>query len=91
VHHLSLERQQVWIYLVAIALGLGVGRAWPGLAAGLEALLWPTLMLLLFATFAQVPLLHVREAFRDRRFVTAVLIRLLVLLRTGSCHDHSCQ
>lgn len=80
VNRLSLERQQVWIYLVAIALGLGVGRAWPGLAAGLEALLWPTLMLLLFATFTQVPLLHVRDAFRDRRFVTAVLVGNFVLL-----------
>ena len=80
VNRLSLERKQVWIYLVVIALGLDAGKAWPGAAAGLEVLLWPTLMLLLFATFAQVPLLHVREAFRDRRFVTAVLIGNFVLL-----------
>jgi len=49
--------------LTAIALGLGGGSAWPAVASWLEALLWPTLMLLLFTTFVQVPLLHVGEAF----------------------------
>ncbi len=80
MQRITLERQQVWIYLVAIALGLGVGGAWPALAPGLESLLWPTLMLLLYATFLQVPLLHVREAFGDRRFVAAVLTGNFALL-----------
>lgn len=70
---ISLERRQVWIYLAAIGLGLLCGSAWPGLGPWLEALLWPTLSLLLYATFVQVPLLHLREAFADRRFVAAVL------------------
>ncbi len=35
---------------------------------------------LLYATFVQVPLLHLRDAFRDHRFVTAVLIGNFVLL-----------
>jgi arsenite transporter len=55
---LALERHQVWVYLLAIALGLGVGSLWPTAAPALEALLWPTLVLLLFATFMQVPLLQ---------------------------------
>lgn len=76
----ALERQQVWIYLSAIALGLGVGTARPGVAPAMEALLWPTLVLLLYATFVQVPLLHVRQAFGDRRFAAAVLIGNFVLL-----------
>jgi ACR3 family arsenite efflux pump ArsB len=79
-HRLTLERGQVWIYLAAIMLGLGAGSAWPALAPRLETLLWPTLMLLLYATFVQVPLLHVREAFDDRRFLAAVLIGNFVLL-----------
>lgn len=71
---LTLERRQVWIYLAAIAAGLLLGTAVSGLAPVAEALLWPALAALLFATFVQVPLLHVRDAFRDRRFVLAALI-----------------
>ena len=41
-------------------------------------MLWPALILLLYATFAQLPLLHLREAFRDHRFVTAALLPALV-------------
>ncbi|MDZ7591153.1 MAG: arsenic resistance protein [Rubrivivax sp.] len=77
---MTLERQQVWIYLAAIALGLGAGSALPTLGPWLEALLWPTLMALLYATFVQVPLLHVREAFGDGRFLSAVLVGNFVLL-----------
>lgn len=70
---LTLERRQVWIYLPAILVGLLVGSVWPGVNTTFEALLWPVLMLLLYATFLQAPLLHLREAFRDYRFVAAVL------------------
>ena len=51
-----MERHQLRIYLMAILAGLAAGPAPSGLAGGLEALLWPLLALLLFATFAQVPL-----------------------------------
>ncbi|MBG6469440.1 arsenic resistance protein [Pseudomonas aeruginosa] len=71
---LTLERRQVWVYLAAIIAGLLVGSAWPGVNPTFEALLWPALVLLLYATFVQVPLLHLREAFRDHRFVASVLI-----------------
>lgn len=70
---LTLERRQVGIYLAAIALGLGTGMAWPAAAPWFEALLWPALVLLLYAGFVQVPLLHLREAFADHRFIAAIL------------------
>ncbi|MBX3635008.1 MAG: arsenic resistance protein [Rubrivivax sp.] len=76
----SLERHQVWIYAAAIALGWALGRIAPALAPGLEAALWPALALLLFATFVQVPLLHLREALADRRFVAATLLGNFVLV-----------
>lgn len=69
----QLERHQVWIYLTAIGLGLVLGVVWRS-AEMLEALLWPLLGLLLFVTFAQVPLMYVSSAFRDIRFVSSVLI-----------------
>jgi hypothetical protein len=74
VDRLTLERRQVWIYLSAIIVGLLLGSAWPGVGTFFETLLWPALMLLLYTTFLQVPLLHLREAFLDHRFVAAVFL-----------------
>jgi len=39
-----------------------------------EALLWPVLGLLLFTAFFQIPLLHLRSAWRDLRFAKAMLL-----------------
>jgi ACR3 family arsenite efflux pump ArsB len=71
---LTLERNQVWLYLGGIFAGLALGSAVPESGDILEPLLWPMLVALLYATFVQMPLLHVREAFSDHRFVTAVLL-----------------
>jgi ACR3 family arsenite transporter len=77
---MSLERRQVWIYLAAILTGLVVGTAAPSVGSVAEAVLWPTLVLLLYATFTQVRLLHLREALRDARFAAAVLLGNFVVL-----------
>lgn len=77
---LQLERKQVWIYLLALLAGLLLGSAWPQIGPILERLLWPVLILLLYATFLQVPLLHLRAAVADRRFVGLVLLGNFVLL-----------
>ena len=77
---LDLERQQVWIYLAAILAGLGLGLVLPGAAARLEAALWPLLGILIFVTFTQVPLIHLPEAFRDRRFMGAMLAGNFVIV-----------
>lgn len=73
MNRLTLERRQVWIYLSALLLGLVAGSRWSALAPGFEMLLWPILAFLLCATFVQVPLLHLRLAFRDLRFTAAML------------------
>lgn len=77
---LTLERRQVWIYLSAIIGGLLVGSMWASTGHFLEMLLWPTLILLLYATFLQVPLLHLRDAIRDGRFVAAELTGNFIVL-----------
>tara|TARA_R110001606_G_scaffold355164_2_gene506011 strand:- start:29722 stop:30702 length:981 start_codon:yes stop_codon:yes gene_type:complete len=69
-----LERHQVWIYVVAILCGLVLGTLAPSSASVFEASLWPVLAALLYATFMQVPLLHVREACRDRRFLVSMVL-----------------
>lgn len=76
----KLERHQVWIYLVAIALGLTLGSSAPGVTPVFEALLWPGLALLLYATFTQVPLAKLPAAFRDARFMSAVMVGNFALL-----------
>ncbi len=80
ISRLTLERRQVWIYLAAILAGLVLGALDPQVGPVFEALLWPVLGALLYATFVQVPLLHLRDAFRDHRFITAVVIGNFVLL-----------
>lgn len=77
---LLLERHQVWLYVVAIALGLWAGTEAPNASGAVETALLPVLALLLFVTFLQVPLLHVRDALRDLRFAFAVLAGNFVLL-----------
>ncbi|MCX7646034.1 MAG: bile acid:sodium symporter [Rhodobacteraceae bacterium] len=76
----SLERHQVWLYLAAIAAGLAAGTAAPRLAGPMDAALWPALAALLYATFTQVPLNHLPEAFRDARFMAAVLVANFALV-----------
>ncbi|MFN3714314.1 MAG: arsenic resistance protein [Alcanivoracaceae bacterium] len=79
MERITLERQQVWVYLLAISIGLILGTSLANPAA-LEWLLWPLLMLLLYVTFVQVPLLHIRRAFADRRFVSVLLLGNFVLV-----------
>lgn len=70
----DLEKLQVWIYLAAILAGLLVGARSPASGVVFEALLWPVLGCLLYATFTQVPLARLPEAFQDVRFMAAVLV-----------------
>jgi arsenite transporter len=76
----TLERQQVWVYLAAIILGLALGSVASALAPTLELLLWPALAILLYVTFTQVRLDQLPAAFKDTRFVSAALIGNFVVL-----------
>ncbi len=68
-----LERRQVAAYLVALVAGVSIGLAAPGADDAFEALIYPVLGALLYATFVQVPFTALRAAFADRRFLLAVL------------------
>lgn len=73
-----LEKHQVWLYLVAVATGVGLGL-WFRLEVA-DALIYLPLGVLLYATFAQVPVTHLPEAMRDRRYLTATLLANFVLV-----------
>lgn len=75
----TLEKYQVWLYLVAIAAGIAAGTRWDAVYTW-EVALWPLLGVLLYATFTQVPLLHTSQAFRDRRFMAALVLGNFVLM-----------
>lgn len=76
----TLERQQVWFYLIAVVLGLLAGNLWPNAGHFTETLVWPVLALLLYATFTQMPLGSVPAAFKDGRFLTSALIGNFVII-----------
>jgi arsenite transporter len=78
IPRLTLERHQVW--LAGIVAGLALGIQVPGVGPLFDALLWPVLGALLYSKFVQVPLLHLRDAFRDLRFVLALLLGNFVLI-----------
>ncbi|MFN2344247.1 MAG: arsenic resistance protein, partial [Dermatophilaceae bacterium] len=70
----------MWVYLVAIGAGLVLGSAVPELGGPAETVLWPTIGVLLYVTFVQVPLLHLRPALRDTRFSGAALVGNFIVL-----------
>lgn len=76
----SLERNQVWVYLIAIIIGLVIGGVAPSLAPTFELLLWPSLALLLYATFTQVRLDQLPVAFKDKAFISAAILGNFVVL-----------
>ncbi|MYL23375.1 arsenic resistance protein [Halomonas alkaliantarctica] len=69
----ALEKYQVWLYLVAIIAGISTGMHGQAVQR-FESVLWPLLGVLLYATFTQVPFLGTALAFRDRRFLAALVL-----------------
>ena len=76
----TLEKYQVFIYLSFIACGLLLGSLLPSHVGFLELMLWPLLGLLMYTTFTQVPLTHLRTAFTDTRFITAAVVGNFIVL-----------
>lgn len=68
-----LENRQIIIYLGAVAGATLIALLVPGTTA-LEIAVTPTLALMLFVTFLQVPLADLRRAFAQVRFFAALLV-----------------
>lgn len=67
-----LESRQIPIYFSAVALAGILAWSMPGTAA-LEPMIDPLIALMLFATFLQVPLIALRRALANKRFLAALL------------------
>ena len=76
----AMERHQVPLYLVALAVGALAGAAVPGAGALAGPAVAPVLALLLYATFVGVPFARLGAALRDLRFLATVLAVNLVLV-----------
>ena len=74
-----LERHQIALYLLAMAVGGAVGLLLPA-AHQLEVAIEPVLALLLFATFLGVPFAAIGQALRDVRFLAAIGIVNFVIV-----------
>ena len=69
----SFEQHQVSIYFGAVIVAAAAAMLAPALGA-LESAISPTLAVMLFATFLQVPLADLGKAFREFHFMAALLV-----------------
>jgi hypothetical protein len=76
-----IERIQILVYSFAITSGIAFGVVQPEISAMPGEAVWPVLGLLLYVTLVHTPLRHVRDSFRDVRFLACPA-------RTGSFRSH---
>ncbi len=69
-----MERRQVVLAVAALVAGAVIGLLLPGVAPFAEAATTPVLALLLYVTFLGVPVARIGAAFRDGRFLAALLV-----------------
>lgn len=75
-----LEDRQIPLYLLALLAGAGFGLLTPASAVGLETVINPVLMLLLYATFLSIPLTRLGQVVRDGRFLAGLLVLNFVIV-----------
>lgn len=75
-----MERNQVPLYLAALALGAAVGLLFPAAAKPAELTITPVLGLLLYVTFCGVPFVRIGAALRDERFLATIFAVNFVLV-----------
>jgi ACR3 family arsenite transporter len=68
-----LQRRQVAVYAVSVALAVGVALGAPGTASAVEPLINPVLAVLLYVTFLEIPFVRLRRAFTNGRFMAGAL------------------
>ncbi|MEJ8303032.1 arsenic resistance protein [Saccharibacillus sacchari] len=75
-----LERNQVFVYGVALLVGLTAGLLSEPFGHIVEAWISPLLAVLLYGMFTLIPFLKLREALADGRFMVALLLTNFVLV-----------
>ncbi|MCX6491752.1 MAG: bile acid:sodium symporter [Rhodococcus sp.] len=75
-----LEKFQIPLYLLALAVGVVVGLAAPASAPAFEIAINPVLIVLLYATFLAVPFSAIGVSLRDTNFLLSVVVLNFVLV-----------
>ena len=76
----ALEQNQVPIYFVAVAVAAIGGLLAPHAAQGLSALVTPSIAVLMYAMFLQIPFMSLKDGLRDKSFMAALLVANFVLI-----------
>jgi arsenite transporter len=76
----QLERNQIPLYFIAVALAAAVGLLAPSVGQTLEMLVTPAIAVLMYAMFLQIPFLDLRAGLGNRRFMGALLLANFVLV-----------
>ena len=76
----ALEQNQVPIYFVAVIVAAIGGLLAPNTAQGLSVLVTPTIAVLMYAMFLQIPLLNLKDGLHNKPFMAALLVANFVLI-----------
>lgn len=69
----TLEHKQIPIYFAAVVLAAIVGLMAPAAAQGLSPLITPSIAILMYAMFLQIPFLDLHAGLKNKRFMGALL------------------
>ncbi|SHL77626.1 arsenic resistance protein [Phytopseudomonas punonensis] len=75
-----LEQQQIPVYFAAIAVAALGGTLAPVVFQGMAVLVTPSIALLMYAMFLQIPFLDLRKGLSNRRFLAALLVANFILV-----------
>lgn len=76
----KLEQHQIIIYFSMVIIAALVAFTLPINTSSMEALINPALALMLFVTFLQVPIAELKNAFKQTKFMAALLITNFVVI-----------
>lgn len=76
----TLERNQIPLYFVVVLLAAGFGLLAPSFAHHVSTLITPTIAVLMYAMFLQIPFLDLRQSLSNKRFLSALLFANFILI-----------
>lgn len=76
----TVEHNQIPVYFVAVLLAATFGVLAPSFARHLSVLVTPSIAVLMYAMFLQIPFLDLRQSLSNKRFLSALLLANFILV-----------